>query len=245
MECADGVKLRRGGSDNKGGRAYFPRMPHIRMHLIAWASLGLLACKSTPPKPPEPSEHALAGLAAQHVAVLPTYAVRLAGTSGPLDMKPVEFERTLDADIPAAFEDKGIKKAWLFPPDLRASYRRNSSYAADPDNFALEPLRSPMLAIETRLPEPLASQVRTLVALHDDTRLVLVPVELKLEPVPGASAAPAGQGTARGVLRVVLLDARLSNVRWIGDITSDPAPVFGAAITASVAAKLAAAVAPQ
>jgi len=174
--------------------------------------------------------------------VLPTYAVRLAGTSGPLDMKPVEFERTLDADIPAAFEDKGIKKAWLFPPDLRASYRRNSSYAADPDNFALEPLRSPMLAIETRLPEPLASQVRTLVALHDDTRLVLVPVELKLEPVP---AAVSGQPAARGVLRVVLLDARLSNVRWIGDITSDPAPVFGAAITASVAAKLAAAVAPQ
>src|SRR5689334_20467054 len=217
-------------------------MPHIRTHLIAWAFFGLAACKSTPPKPPEPSEHALAGLAAQHVAVLPTYAVRLAGTSGPLDMKPVEFERTLDADIPAAFEDKGIKKAWLFPPDLRASYRRNSSYAADPDNFALEPLRSPMLAIETRLPEPLASQVRTLVALHDDTRLVLVPVELKLEPVP---AAVSGQPAARGVLRVVLLDARLSNVRWIGDITSDPAPVFGAAITASVAAKLAAAVAPQ
>jgi hypothetical protein len=99
-----------------------------------------------------------------------------------------------------------------------------------------------MLAIETRLPEPLASQVRTLVALHDDTRLVLVPVELKLEPVP---AAVSGQPAARGVLRVVLLDARLSNVRWIGDITSDPAPVFGAAITASVAAKLAAAVAPQ
>lgn len=238
MECADGVKLRRGGSDNKGGRAYFPRMPHIRTHLVAWALLGLVGCKSSAPKPPEPSEHALAGLAAQHVAVLPTYSVKLSGTSGPLDMKPVEFERTLDADIPAAFDDKGIKKGWLFPPDLRTSYRRNSSYAADPDNFALEPLRSPMLAVETRLPEPLASQVRTLVALHDDTRLVLVPVELKLEPV-------AGQPGGRGVLRVVLLDARLSNVRWIGDITSDPAPVFGAAITASVAAKLAAAVAPQ
>ena len=211
-------------------------MPHIRTHLVAWASLGLVACKSTPPKPPEPSEHALAGLAAQHVAVLPTYAIKL-GTSGPLDMKPVEFERTLDADIPAAFEDKGIKKGWLFPPELRASYRRNSSYAADPDNFALEPLRSPMLAIDTRLPEPLASQVRTLVALHDDTRLVLAPVELRLEPVPGQ---PGG----RAVLRLVLLDARLSNVRWIGEIVSDPSPTLGASITANVAAKLAAAVAP-
>ena len=237
MECADWVKLRGGGSDNKGGRAYFPRMPHIRTHLAAWASLGLVACKSSPPKAPQPSEHALAGLAAQHVAVLPSYAVKLMPGLGALDAKPVEFERSLDTAIPAAFEDRGIKKAWLFPPELRASYRRNSSYAADPDNFAQEPLRSPMLAVDQRLPEPLASQVRTLVALHDDTRLVLAPVELKLEPI-------AGQPGGRGVLRLVLLDARLSNVRWIGEIASDPSPTLGPAIVANVAAKLAAAVAP-
>jgi hypothetical protein len=179
----------------------------------------------------------LAGLAAQHVAVLPSYAVKIMPGLGPLEAKPVEFERALDTAIPAAFEDRGIKKAWLFPPELRTSYRRNSSYAADPDNFAQEPLRSPMLAIDVRLPEPLASQVRTLVALHDDTRLVLAPVELKLEPVPGQ---PGG----RGVLRLVLLDARLSNIRWIGEIASDPSPSLGLAITASIAAKLAAAVAP-
>ena len=229
--------MRGGGSDNKGGRAYFPRMPHIRTHLAAWASLGLVACKSSPPKPPQPSEHALAGLAAQHVAVLPSYAVKLMPGLGALEAKPVEFERNLDTAIPAAFEDRGIKKAWLFPPELRASYRRNSSYAADPDNFAQEPLRSPMLAVDQRLPEPLASQVRTLVALHDDTRLVLAPVELKLEPI-------AGQPGGRGVLRLVLLDARLSNVRWIGEIASDPSPTLGPAIVANVAAKLAAAVAP-
>ena len=105
-------------------------MPHIRTHLVAWASLGLVACKSSPPKPPQPSEHALAGLAAQHVAVLPSYAVKLMPGLGALEAKPVEFERNLDTAIPAAFEDRGIKKAWLFPPELRASYRRNSSYAA-------------------------------------------------------------------------------------------------------------------
>jgi hypothetical protein len=212
-------------------------MPFTRTQLLFWAAFGLAACSSTPPKAPAPSEHALAGLAAQHVAVLPTYSIRLMPGLGSLDGKPVEFERRLDVDIPAAFEDRGIKKTWLFPPELRTSYRRNSSYAADPDNFAEEPLRSPGLAIETRMPEPLASQIRTLVALHDDTRLVLAPVELKLEPVPGQ---PGG----RGVLRLVLLDARLSNVRWIGEITSDPSPTLGPAITASIAAKLAAAVAP-
>jgi hypothetical protein len=47
------------------------------------------------------------------------------------------------------------------------------------------------------------------------------------------------------VLRVVLLDARTSTVRWIGEFASDPVPAFGPAITATIAARLAAAVAPQ
>ena len=55
----------------------------------------------------------------------------------------------------------------------------------------------------------------------------------------------AGEGTGRGVLRLVLLDARASNVVWIGQVSSDAAAVFGPAITASVAARLASAVAPQ
>lgn len=230
--------MRGGGSDNKGGRAYFPRMSRIRTHLVAWAALGLVACKSSPPKPPEPTEHALAGLAAQHVAVLPTYGVRVAPGLGWSVSRTTELRRTLDADIEAAFDERGIKQAWYFPPALQAAYRRNASYAADPYALAEEPLRSPGLALEMRLPEPLASQVRTLIALHDDTRYVLAPVELRLEP------APAGQTGGRGVLRVVLVDARLSNIRWIGDVSGDLAPELGPAITASVAAKLAAAVAP-
>ena len=105
------------------------------------------------------------------------------------------------------------------------------------DQFGLaeEPLRSPSLGIDQRLPEPIASQLRTLIALHDDTRLVLAPVELRFEPTTGGG---------HGVLRLVLVDARASSVRWIGEVTSDPAPAFGPAITASIAAKLSALIAP-
>jgi hypothetical protein len=87
-----------------------------------------------------------------------------------------------------------------------------------------------------RLPEPLASQIRTLVALHDDTRFVLAPAELRLE------AAGAG---GRGVLRLVLIDARLSKIGWFGEIASDTVPAFGPAITASIAARLAGVVSGQ
>lgn len=188
------------------------------------------------PEPPEPSEHSLAGLAAQRVAVLPVYAARvmpgLAWSIG----RPADVQATLDADIAAAFEEKGLKQAWVFPDELVRNFRRNPTYATDPYKLAEEPLRSPALALEQRLVEPLASQVRTLVAFHENTRLVLAPVELRFEK--------AGSG-GRGVLRLVLMDVRFSNVRWIGEVASDTAAAFGPAITASIGARLAGLVAPQ
>jgi phosphomannomutase len=54
----------------------------------------------------------------------------------------------------------------------------------------------------------------------------------------------AGASGGRGVLRLVLLDARLSNVRWIGQVAGDSLSAFGPAVTASVAARLANVVAP-
>jgi hypothetical protein len=211
------------------------------LRFTAVAVTAAIACRGSaqPAAAPQVAEHALAGLAAQHIVVLPTYAARvmpdLAWTSA--IARPGELQRTLDADILAAFEDRGLQKTWILPPQLVQSYRRNSTYAADPYTLAEEPLRSPSLAVNARLPEPLASQIRTLVALHDDARLILAPVELRLES--------AGNGTGRGVLRLVLLDARASNVVWIGQVSSDAAASFGPAITASVAQRLAGVVAPQ
>ena len=162
---------------------------------------------------PELPEHALANLAAQHVIVLPTYAAQVAaGLSWKVTAS--ELRRALDADILSAFNERGLRKAWIFPDQLQAAYRRNSTYATDPYGLAEESLRSPALAIDQRLPEPLASQIRTLVAFHEDARLVL-------------------------------MDARLSNIRWIGSVGGDSAAAYGPAVTASVAAKLAGVVAPQ
>jgi hypothetical protein len=213
----------------------------IRFLVIGALAVATTACRgsSQPAAAPQVAEHALAGLAAQHIIVLPTYAARvmpdLAWNAAVA--RPGQLQRALDADILAALEERSLQKTWILPPQLVQSYRRNSTYAADPYTLAEEPLRSPSLAVNARLPEPLASQIRTLVALHDEARLVLAPVELRLES--------AGDGTGRGVLRLVLLDARASNVVWIGQVSSDPAAVFGPAITASVAARLASAVAPQ
>lgn len=141
-----------------------------------------------------------------------------------------DVKRTLDADILSALDERGIRKAWIFPAELQAAYKRNETYAADPYGLAEEPLRSPSLALDALIPDPLAAQLRTLIAFHQDARLVLAPVDLRFEK--------AGMG-GRGVLRLVLIDPRLVNVRWIGEVSSDTAATFGPVISASLAAKLA------
>jgi hypothetical protein len=208
-----------------------------RLAVLTLFSLAV-ACGGGPPKPaPEPAEHSLANLAAQHIVLLPTYAVRVApglswGSLGP----PAELKKLLDADLASAFDERGLNKTWVLPAELERAYRRNPTYASDPFNLAEEQLRSPLLKLETRLTEPFASQVSVLIRLHDEVRYVLAPVELRLEP--------AGAG-GRGVLRVVLVDARLSNITWIGEFTSDTLQAYGPAVTAGIASKLASAVSSQ
>src|SRR5436190_888472 len=154
---------------------------HHRRALVASLLVVGVACggAAKPKTQPELAEHSLSGLAAQHIVLLPTYSIRvMPGLSWSSAIgRPVDVQRTLDADLLAALDERGLRKTWIFPEDLQASFKRNASYAADPYVLAEEPLRSPALNTEQRLPEPLASQLRTLVALHEDARLILAPVE--------------------------------------------------------------------
>jgi hypothetical protein len=213
-------------------------MPRFRPLILAIALTAACSGQGSQPAP-EPAEHALSGLAAQHIAVLPTYVARVAQELHWNVGRPLELQRTMDADIVSALDERGLRKVWIFPEDLSASYRRNSTYATDPYQLAEEPLRSPSLMVDARLPEPLASQIRTLVALRDDVRYVLAPVELRLETAGHKS------GEGRGVLRLVLVDARASNVRWIGEIPSETVDGYGPSITAGIAAKLANVISPR
>ena len=121
-------------------------------------------------------------------------------------------------------------RTWAFSDDLSRDFQRNPTYANDPYLLAEEPLRSPALKDGDRLPEPLASQLRTLVALRDKARYVLAPVDLRIEPA-------AGGGQAR--LRLVLIDAVTSDIRWIGAVQSDVVPAYGPALLASLGAHFA------
>lgn len=177
----------------------------------------------------------LARLTAQRVIVAPAYSVREGDPLGWAAGIPRQREwlRQLDDEVAFALKERGLESAWVYPEALARGFQRNPSLSPDPYRLALDPIRRlGKLGEENRLPEPLASQVRTLVAMHD-ARLVLVPLEVAFEP--------AGEGDAggRARLRVGLLDARLSEVLWLGEVRSDPSPTLHPGVAASLAARLA------
>jgi hypothetical protein len=164
------------------------------------------------PRPTGAPARPLAGIAAQHVVVVPALAVREGDPAGWAARIPRlrEFLRVLDDEIAAALADRGLGQAWVFPDQLWRGHSRNPSLGVDPYRLATQPLRGVRLATGDRVPEPLASQLRALVAIHDG-RLVLLPVEVFFD-------IDRAGGTGRTALRLALVDARLAEIRWSGEV---------------------------
>jgi len=140
--------------------------------------------------------------------------------------------RQLDSSIARVLSDRAIGSNWFMPAALQAAYERNRSYAADPYNLGTDPLRPSSFVTLSRYGDPLASQLRTMIALHESARFVLVPVELRFDK------DGAGVGRAAAILRVVVVDARAAEARWVGEIRGDAAASPAAAL-ARVASRFA------
>lgn len=194
-------------------------------HVSVSLRLALLAAVLTACGPSDPPETAaqpattparpLAGLAAQRIVVAPALALREGDPAGWAARIPRlrEFLRVLDDEIAASLADRGLGQAWVFPDQLWRGHSRNPSLGVDPYRLATNPLRGARLAPGDRVSEPLASQLRTLVAIHDG-RLVLLPVEVFFDIDRGAA-------TGRTALRVALIDARTAEIRWSGEVKAD------------------------
>lgn len=176
----------------------------------------------------------LAQLASQRVILTPAYYLVAGDPLGWAAQLPKgrEYLRTVDDELAAVLTERGLKSQWLYPADLVRAMRANPTYAVDPYTLGANILRGSGVVSGTMLADPLATQLRTMIALQEGARAVLVPVEIRFE-----KAGTTGQGVA--VLKVALLDARLGDVRWIGMVRSDPAPAYSRAVLTSLAAHFA------
>jgi len=190
----------------------------------------MTACKrGGNPGASSPSEPlpALAWYAAQRLVLTPTARVRAADTlvlvrsagSGRA------VGRQMDDAITARLRELDLGGHWILPDAIQLAYERNRTYASDPYQLAVEPIRSSAFEAGKKYGEPLSSQLRTMIALHEDARYVLVPIELRLE-------------TGRATLRAALLDPRTAEARWVGSIESDSATTEPARSLTQIAERL-------
>lgn len=198
-------------------------------------TVALGACAKPAPEPAGPPVPArpLAALVSQQVVVTPTQMLRETDALGWTAQIPRSREllRALDDSIRAELAARRIDKQWVFPDALERTSRLNPSYAIDPYTLDARGLVSPSVIAGTRIGGALHTQLRTMVALQESARAVVIPVELRFDKLP------SGEGAA--VLHVAVVDGRLGDIRWIGDVSSVPSPTFSRALLSSVAAHLA------
>jgi hypothetical protein len=180
--------------------------------------------RSSAPRP-------LERLAGEQMLVLPVQYLTFADSLGWSQDAPStrEYLNTLDDEIAFALEQRGLKGRWTLAPELIRSVARNQGYAPDPRALAAGEVRAAQKSGEWQLREPLASQLRSLIALTD-ARYVLFPVEMRLT---GSS------GVGHAMLHLVVIDARRSQVQWSGDLAGAPQKGFSPAIAADIASRLA------
>jgi hypothetical protein len=187
--------------------------------------------KTTTGSPPAEVQRPLAGFATQRLIVTPTSRVRAADSLGWVQqLGGVQATaRKLDSAITTALTDRGLAARWVLPAELQRSYERNRSYASDPYQLSVEQVRSSTFEAGLRYGDPLATQLRTMIALHEDVRYVLMPIEMRFD-------RNAAGGFA--VLHAALMDPRSTEAKWVGDLKG-PASLNGSDAMTRVAVMLA------
>jgi hypothetical protein len=180
----------------------------------------------------------LNSFAAVRLIVLPTQSVRTGDALGwAAKSGGRTFMSAVDSALEASVRDRGLT-SWVLASDLARTARRNPMYATNPAEIrAGDAVRYLERQRESEIPEPVASQLRTLIGFHD-ARHALVPVEVRFET---GSAA----GTGRAILRIAVLDVRGSKLVFIGDIVGPDAPDFSATTAADIARRFADLVVPR
>ena len=169
------------------------------MPLLAFVTLAACGRGSTTGGSQVP---ALASYAVQRMVLAPTARVRAADTLALVRELGGGrgVARRLDSVIVTRLRELDVARNWILPAELQRAFERNRTYASDPYQLAVEPIRSDDFEAGKKFGEPLSSQLRTMIALHEDARNVIVPIELRL-------------GGEQPALRVAVIDPRTAEAR--------------------------------
>lgn len=134
-----------------------------------------------------------------------------------------------DSLLSEQLNERGLTGMWATPADVQRTAKRNAMYSTDPRNLGAFQVRNGVGPKATQLTDPLAGNLRRVVALHD-ARYLLMPVELRAEE---------GKDGGRLAVRLLLVDARLNTVLWQADLMGDSAASYSPALLQKLATRVA------
>ncbi len=160
--------------------------------------------------------------------------------------------RAMDAELQFALEGSRGAEDWALPADVVRRVERNPMLRMDPSRMAYQGLLEKPDK-RKQIYEPLHGELRSISALFD-TRYVVLPISLFVEPDPPGEDDPQPDSPAdlngpdtryRAHLLLAMIDIRSSTIVWWGEIVGEAGTADSPALTASLAERVADAVAPS
>mgnify|MGYP000499719834 CR=1 FL=1 len=136
----------------------------------------------------------------------------------------------MDSALTAALRDRGLEATWSLTPNTSRVAQREVINRTDPRALSTAGLTPSRRRNDLDLREPLASQLRAIIAMVPESRLVLLPLETRVATTAG--------GLKQATLRIAFLDGRMATVLSFPDVVGAPAADERAAL-AAVATKFA------
>jgi hypothetical protein len=183
------------------------------------------ATPTAAPVPPPALPSPLALFAGRKVAVFPLQRIAAGDSAAqPVSAAAVRPRAaTFDSAFTKVLEERGLGSQWVLPPAMLRAAQREVVNRTDARALAVQGLGPQRRPNDLEVREPLASQLRTLIALTD-ARWVLVPVEVRLSPVTD------GRRTAK--VRLAMIDGRGGQVVALPEATGAPAADEAGALAA-------------
>lgn len=136
----------------------------------------------------------------------------------------------VDSALTLALRDRGLESVWSLPPNTSRVAQREVMNRTDPRGLSTVGLVPSRRRNDLDLREPLASQLRAIIAMVPEARIVLLPLETRVQRLSG--------GERQATLRIALLDGRMATVLSFPDVVGAPSSDDAAAVR-SVAQKFA------
>lgn len=130
----------------------------------------------------------------------------------------------LDSALTAILRERGLETTWSLPANTSRVAQREVMLHTDPRGLSTAGLTPGKRRNDVDLREPLGSQLRAIIAMVPESRLILLPLEVRVLTTVA--------GTKQATLRIAFLDGRLSTVLSFPDVIGPPAADEKAALQA-------------